>query len=820
MRITIYLVLLLFINSCASDTKDKDQEGTSNPDPEVTEQEFDAGNFNTVPHNFKGEKPLARPREIVQLNKDTDGIYRTISFKKDLDSNTELWIIISDRNENNTYLEPDSKKIYKKLQFKEKLYVVNAKQDWLRVVKTNKSIFSGDSFDESVEDYGWIHKDKVLYWKYGIKNKLTGVNIKTLTINTSEQIKKENFSDIENVTFYKNPDLSETDGEKTPLYRVFYLYKQEENAYLIGTEFRINPRGDYDEIMGWVSKDRFIIWDSRIALEPSWENQDPSKYSFPKIFSSKGMAVSYNKKEEMHNEAVIYNSPKLTKRLPGTRFRFPVFENENGIIHTGVVGSIKDARGVVIDPGAIDSMKGKLIKIVENLRNVNVLFVVDFTNSMAPYIPKVSEAINSTIPVLKAKYEDKVNIKFSIFGYRDLVNGSDSKMFERPPFTFETDGTKIKSFLDGVQTYSTEGHSEKLFKGIDEALEWNEMEKYKYNTNIIVVVGDAGNKNESYSNLVDKFNDYNCHLVAYQVKHLTINEDSSNPYDNFVSQLKNIILEASKKKSLFVAKSFGNKTTPHLVEEGEVIFLKDSHLQARIIKSKPNSTATANDFRNFIELVISDAGEKVDELAKAIGDGAVFILEDLEDDDNIIGGNMTELVEAILANNGIDKSTLDLLKKKKYQFVQPGYAAYQPKDISKPIFKYSLYLNATEITDIRDDLKKFSDSRNKRYAIYDAFQTLLAAKIGEDVAVNYSDPRDITSIIFGLPSESEIFKGLINIEHLLDETMVKDWEIDGYWSHINNCREILDDVINKRVDCPFLVDDGIKFYWIPQEYLP
>ena len=78
-----------------------------------------------------------------------------------------------------------------------------------------------------------------------------------------------------------------------PLYSIYFVYSHTKNMYLLGREYKFDPRKPFDEqIIGWVDKHRVFDYNNRLCFEPNFENgpvrqrRCDTVYGNAKVFAS------------------------------------------------------------------------------------------------------------------------------------------------------------------------------------------------------------------------------------------------------------------------------------------------------------------------------------------------------------------------------------------------------------------------------------------------------------------------------------------------------------------------------------------------------
>lgn len=133
-------------------------------------------------------------------------------------------------------------------------------------------------------------------------------------------------------------------------------------------------------------------------------------------------------------------------------------------------------------------MEGDIAKTL----NMDVVFVIDMTASMGPYIELTRQAVAEIAKTVTADPEVSKSVKFGLVGYRDDVNLIPGLEFTAKNFTPEL--VEDTQFIEIVGTQAKEAtvgsndYAEEMYAGILEAMK---STKWREGLHFIVVVGDA-----------------------------------------------------------------------------------------------------------------------------------------------------------------------------------------------------------------------------------------------------------------------------------------------------------------------------------------
>ncbi|MCX6304026.1 MAG: hypothetical protein NT040_03570 [Bacteroidetes bacterium] len=297
------------------------------------------------------------------------------------------WVVFSDRDMGNNH-------------FGDRYYVVAESETELHVYQAkgcrNRKL-------TAAMDKGWKNKSELLV-SFGAdftENSL--IHRKCVILNhhkTIERIKRGELNESEVPLYKSSTDLKPFDN--LPLYLIYFIYKIENNRYLLGKDYKFDPDLPFaDQMVGWVERDRVFDYNNRICFEPNFDESavayrrchpeyaakvfafesdltrfmqgdttlkpiwiEPDYYFFrnPKYArDNPGIHEPFELDEKNYsasfvnrlcgfdgNMTRIKESSMLTGRpLPGNKFRFPLIRMENlpeNMFITGVTGRFENER--------------------------------------------------------------------------------------------------------------------------------------------------------------------------------------------------------------------------------------------------------------------------------------------------------------------------------------------------------------------------------------------------------------------------------------------------------------------------------------------
>jgi hypothetical protein len=473
---------------------------------------------------------------------------------------TTKWFVFSNRKGNTVYGDANEV-ISNNTGFLEVFNVIKEDYNRVKVKRPNG------------EEIGWINKEDLILLDH-CERKANMVSKKAMIINTLKKTTEENSQ----FRFFYDPELTQRNmNEKRSVYEILYVYKETDKALLLGKreDCSVDVESYLKEsIIGWIDKKAVTKWDSRGCLLPNYKSDAKAeratrgtqpaildtnsrydqKFSLAKGYDS--VLLTYSK---LQSYAAIYEknpivwNEEIDKRWPPSKFRLPYLGKhpvDADIMKVGVLGDITDEQGRQIQT-LIDNLR-EWERQNRTKNSLNLVFVIDGTQSMREYFPAVANAISqSHLSISKdPDFSDpdnpnRVTIKCGAVVYRDVSEG---------PYLVETcplqDFTATKNWISSnfqdIKNRNDRDIPEAAFYGLYYAIE-DVLVGHAEENNLIIMIGDAGDsqrEDDSYiemDSLIYGLYKNNCHFIAFQThwKDPAVNPDNES-YTEFCDQMMTI----------------------------------------------------------------------------------------------------------------------------------------------------------------------------------------------------------------------------------------------------------------------------------------
>jgi len=811
---------------------------------------------------FSNFRELPQPYNIPISN------VNAISFNDVLKAQTtgDSWIVFVSRQGAKSYKLPNNSNPINTLSFMESFYVKDVVGEYLNIYKPKEDFVIDES---DLEEYGWVNYNDVMLWQHClVTNSKAKVSIKGMVINKVDFLKNKSKTKVTGeanndlVSFYLDPQLATESGKVSQMFDILYIYKiypegatiENAKSVLLGKNAIVgNLRDSKDEILGWVPFSRLTVWDHRVAVEM---NSDPEAVEEREVNNTP--VIIYSGDDKGKQKAIVYykdyaNKVSLkgytfkddgeTKRKQGSWVRFPIlgYEESDKLYRLGVMGEMLNKQGETIgNRDSIADLWDKLGKLEKNRRNVNIMFVIDGTTSMQEYFEALGLTLRKTLGSIEAA-NPKNTLKYGAVVYRDAAEGN--RLTEVSPLSASKD--QLISFLANVNAIDKEDKDipEAVYYGLKQAL--LTQLKNDAETNILILIGDAGNHTQSSKTNVDPdflaklIAQKNCAFLTYQV-----HNEGSSYYTDFYEQSQNIALKAAQivyENNQKFFESIGESyDAPKISKVDNSIRIDNYPYMASITYSEPNTKMSPKKLQTEITNLIAFSQDYLESLLKSINriiEGGTIDANNTEnksisstvDED---GGN--KYVDSygpgiidFVASSGLSNDMLQNLKGERFQLYTEGYAPKQLYGMTYPLFKSTLLLDNKELLQIVMDMEKLmmaGNSSDRRTKIINTWIELLKKYYGNinEVDAKKMSVDEIQEKVFGIKPSGQTLLGKYKLFQMYDAAQVPDDEITKYVRSIKGKYNRLNNIVKAKNDnyqYQFYVQ-GTTYYWIIEDDLP
>jgi hypothetical protein len=818
------------------------------------------------------KKPLNLPRKFSVITNELD-------TKADDNFSQELWIVFSDRNNNKIYTLPDTTSQVRNIaNFLDAFYVAAQNDDFVLLVQGN---LKKGKFEKDVNFMGWIPKRNLILSKHTLKDK-NYIYRKALVINSinhiQEVLEKKN---INTLSYREGPGLNYPERDTSRVFKIYFVLKtnetphQKPTMYLLARRSLLYSSIDLEKaklinqkiILGWIPASSVTPWNHRVAVEQNWDVDaviQRKKYKTPAmIFLDKENLKSADKLDLKNNIVLLrkdrfyetnidfYNNNKSKlqqvledKRLDGYNMRYPIIDNYgNDIYSVGFIGDVYISKLKKLT--SVQEAKGQKIisKLKRDFSKTNIVFVVDATNSMTPYLKTVSQAISDAMQLLS---KDK-NIKFAGFIYRDKNDPLPE------PVKLTNDFAQVSDFFKNQRGFSKQKpFAENMYQGIVNGLEESGMQAGQHNCLVLISdVGDHKYNEKIYQKKVaELLNKYKCNFLAIQVGRKSRTPEEKEANDDFYIQTTKFVYDAIN----LSAKELGQKP-PSLIPPGNIYrsyyeySAKGPLFQAKILPLEKHKVLKKHQLKNYILTFINSVQKNTEIILNNLDNIAQGKGLQIKNQNNkahkLTGSNferndLEQLTLNMMKMANLDINLIDKIKEKRFQLYVNGLIKNRFKlpnnELSYPLFKKVILISANDLRRLHtifgecfNNEFRINEPENVRLANgWKEFISKLSGNFSPEQKEEYKDLNsksiaELTKIAFGIPSVSEFSSMTIKEILALSPARFEDREkINRLKSHIRQKYEQLgQNVLNKgdRYKYSFYIDD-VLYYWISADDLP
>ncbi len=757
------------------------------------------------------------------------------------------WLVVGVNENVTTTITPGGGQRKNSLRFGEYFFVTAEEGRYLRIARdTRRSDFNLSGY---AEDYGWVHKDDVLMWDQALIDPETNIALKGMILNTLRALDGTR-TDYTSIKAYKDPELRIPADYEAKLFEIFYIYRysQNGNAVLLGrrpffSEMQLRGERTYGGLVGWVDLDRVLEWDHRVAVEPNYDDM-----AVKERFSSNIRATVLNQslrgsedlcalsfmqgKLDLDCEVVwdddIFDERGNFERKPGYWRRFPVIGDYGREVYKlMVMGELRGQFGA-IDQETDIRIRQRLNELIERIRNVNIVFVIDGTNSMGPYYQSVINSVERIVRIFEQTADASKELRFGYVVYRDYMERD--RLTEQRQLT--TNAGLIMNALRNVDArdYHDIHAHEAVYYGLRKAV--SEIFTDTDETNILIHIGDAGNHYRddptqvSQQEIVDLLTEYKCYYIAYQAHH----QSDHQAYRDFPRQIREIMSRASDQlydEWLGILGEELIERRPTLQTEGNISRIKDGSPML-LMATDYGTEIDIEALTNEITLAITEIDYYTDRVVEHARDmlerGRGLQLISGETDSRYTS-SFAPGVYNILVRMGIDENNLKHYYTENVQFVFEGYATRNHASLNRSLFSPVLLLDANEFIAILHKVNQLrrgtSTSGDRREMLYDTWVELLRRHIGIQPDGYYDEIslEEAAMMVFGVPMRSSMLRQ-IQLKDIHDPSVFSDVDMRRYILQISQKADQLDRIANMR-DYPYsFISNDIKYYWINVNKLP
>lgn len=356
---------------------------------------------------------------------------------------------------------------------------------------------AADDGDQKLETrIGWVHKQYLLDQQESLRT-VNKIYRRIIVFNNRQENR---------VPVYSAPTHDAKEQHKTPLFSFFYIYKETDDYYLIGTSPAFSLDDPGRDILGWIHKKNCHEWNTRLAVnyhttskKTRLDKEQQQKSGLVRIYQTDSDALQQRGEgvisQESLDSAWQYNMlcyPLLQSKTADQKrlFEIAFLSGEKSETTQETIAKIKEE-------------KSKLYRL-------DILLLIDGSASPAMR-ERITTALQKTAKKLLAeKNKGKLDIAWGLAFYHDFEK--DRKYPYRRGRLFQPKVIHIHDFFTDMDTMLRELYNEfyrgnrydtkSLYYGLDMAaqnVKWREG-----STRCLITVGVTGNHDNDNAQDISK----------------------------------------------------------------------------------------------------------------------------------------------------------------------------------------------------------------------------------------------------------------------------------------------------------------------------
>lgn len=733
----------------------------------------------------------------------------------------QYWVVYSDREHNKTYKTAHGFDIYGELSFNQRVTIAKIDVASRRaLVYEDKKVRTWPNLPKDKDEYviyGWVPMDNLLLWDSCPTNAQGIYNKALLSLNLDA---RAHVSESEAKRLFLNPD----DANGVPLKldeKIYFIMKRQGDKALLATQYTLSGADSYKVLLGWVRDISFVPWSQRSCLEPTWDARAVQYFARNNITadveanagnSSAMKATSWDYKTQSipwkeKNDKAYHGSAPQPYRVPGNVLRrFPILEKKNNRYYVSsfsTVGRGKSSMSVG------EGRWGMIDEDLKALQNINLVLVIDGTQSMKEYYSPVMDGLKEGCQSLSTIAHARIQIGAVIYrDAKDVQKGISYEIEKLPRLVRLSDPSWEKLLASGGE-YGIRSSSndktleESLFKGIEEGVKYF-VGKAK-ESNIILVVGDCGNLYDGayQASLCKTLAEYNVQVMGYQVR-IDKNAKRNGAYLSFTDQMQDIV--ANTLRGIYAKQHVPEGSIKFSLKGNYYSMLdtRDRSHQGSVICPLDGSNMDADELSHYLFTTISNA--------------QAAIQNQLDMLVSVANGNWEAYVP-FLESRGYKEEEL---RSSTVSFQGWTNMTYNNREagIKFNYYKPVLFLSQEELQTMIAELGTVpTDETTDRLPFVNAMKEVAARHMGlsgqdmDDMSLH-----EISQIVYGGLIEKSETLGKWRLQQISQPNIVKDKEFSELLHTFATKYEHLRK-INEGYQ-GFYEFNGAKYYWIPIEDLP
>ncbi len=766
----------------------------------------------------------------------------TKSAERIKSASRSLWVVYSDRDNNDTYMEPKEGAAKKTaISFKQMFYVTDETDEWIRICEYDeyacdktKKIFTKD-----LKDYGWVSKKNMLLWRHALIGD-KGYTKKCMAINKFSNIQDyfRNAGSQEKLNMYNEPKSGVRNGVDARLMTFLFVYDEEGDYYLIGKNVDIDPLTIQDGLLGWIKKDVIQLWEQRLALEPdqseqsrNWRRMNDYQVRF---FENKQDATNFKATGKISsNIKTLPYTDNFEKMKPG-EYRFPIIQDDGDrteVYRTGVISAVYDENGEeVFDVNEQYEITNNYEELRNNKSKINVVFVVDGNEALKSYLNDVNRALaeaKNQLETLNAS--NNYSYEFGAVVYRNTNEKSCGNELRTQKIT--SNFSDLTGFLkaEGLrESCGVQSEFASMFEGLDAGLKMISNPNQQSQTNIIVLIGAQGADENSSSKYLD---DIKARMAKSRIGFMAIQLkmfETDIAYSDFQVQVGELARQYQNLMRQSYAEYFSNKSGKIEFKDydpirnlTEINYPDQAAMPCFFQFANPGEPIRSNELALVVNRIIIETAKSQQELF-AMGDQKFKGIGERRQPKEAFFNLISQMNFKGMTNDE-KLEVLNNITDKNLQFFFEGYASVYMGGAGDPVqlFTYVILLDNTELGQMLTAFELLGEAvepEAMKESIASAYKSQLTSLLGPletKRVIQTMSLSDIDRILFGIPKtqRKETNIKLADLDNLTDPNVL---------SAISDKFRRAQDDLGKWRQLPnsSFISGSREYYWVPEKLLP
>ena len=343
---------------------------------------------------------------------------------------------------------------------------------------------------------------------------LCGLSLFVCTVNATEPLKQEGKQTLFQRVL-STPSCMLTDsaggqnGKAVPVFSRYYVYARQD---ISGKQWLQVGPDEFGKTVGWLDSDCAVPWNIQMTLTfTNPVDRDPllffkEKASLEKIIGSSNKqadvaAIRQNLEKSGASPEIVAQEPKEPVDFQKNFYLLPVLQGEEVMNGDGFYERVLEVASVSKTDKSQPTTANKSNNpaATKNPNEVTgfkaaVVFVIDSTISMDPYINRTREAVKKLYEKVE-KENLQEQVKFGLIAFRSSTKAVPELEYTSKMFVDPNKVKDGKDFMNKVAnlkqaTVSSKEFSEDAYAGINQAL--NEIDWNSFGGRYIVLITDAG----------------------------------------------------------------------------------------------------------------------------------------------------------------------------------------------------------------------------------------------------------------------------------------------------------------------------------------